>query len=137
MNQSQAFRCWSLLLTSAILFSACKRGPYEPDYTNTGGYVIGRETCKANEAEDYWLVDLTYYSDTPQYGDTLTLNGTAYRNVVKVKTLDQRLKQVGMKVSFDFKTVTTDKVITTGCSVPNPTTYALKELIIINQFEIR
>jgi hypothetical protein len=67
----------------------------------------------------------------------LVLNGTTYTNVIKTKGLDQRLKQIGMKVSLDFKTVTPDKVETTGCSVTNPVTYRLKELFIINQFEIR
>jgi hypothetical protein len=80
---------------------------------------------------------LTYNYDTPQYGDTLILNGRAYTNVIKVKGLDPRLKQIGMTVAFDFKTITADKVQTTGCSVANPITYDLKELFIINQFEIR
>lgn len=120
----------------SLLFS-CKRGIHIADYTNAGGFVIGKETCKTNEAEDYWLVDLTYHSNTPQYGDTLSLSGITYTNVVKVKTLDSRLKQIGMKVSFDFKTVTPNKVITTGCNVTNPITYDLKELFIINQGEIR
>lgn len=125
-----------ILVTILVLFS-CKRGVFIPDYTNTGGFVIGREICNSNETEDYWLVDLTYYPNTPQYGDTLILNGVTYTNVVKVRTLGERLKQVGMKVSFDFKTVTSNRVITTGCNVSNPVTYDLKELFIINQFEIR
>jgi len=115
---------------------ACTKQPFEPDYTNAGGYVIGRENCKAND-DDYWLVDLSVYSNTPQYGDTLTLNGGVYTNVVKLKGLDQRLKQVGIRVSIDFKTVTPDKVITSGCGVASPITYSLKELFIINQGEIR
>jgi len=119
------------------LFLSCKKRPFIPDYTNTGGFVIGRETCKTNETEDYWLVDLTFYPNTPQYGDTLILSGITYTNVVKVKTLDQRLKQIGMTVSFDFKTVTPNKVITSGCNVATPVTYDLKELFIINQGEIR
>ncbi len=119
------------------LFISCKKRPFIPDYTNTGGFVIGRESCKTNETEEYWLVDLTYYSNTPRYGDSLSLNGITYTNVVKVKTLDPRLKQIGMRVSFDFKTITTNKVITTGCTISNPVTYNLKELFIINQFEIR
>jgi hypothetical protein len=120
-----------------MLCSTCKRQPFIPDYTNTGGFVIGRETCNTNDAEDYWLVDLTYYPNTPQYGDTFSLNGITYTNVVKVKGLDQRLKQIGMRVSFDFKTVTPNKIETTGCSIANPVTYKLKELFIIYQFEIR
>lgn len=119
-----------------LIHSRCK-GPYELEYTNASGFVIGREVCKANDADDYWVVDLTVYPNTPQYGDTLTLNGVFYTNVVKLKGLDPRLKQVGMRVSIDFKDVTPDKVVTTGCAVAPSDTYALKELFIINQFEIR
>ncbi len=125
-----------LAMLLSLSFSCTKR-PFIPDYSAVEGYVIGKETCKVNETEDYWLVDLTYFPNTPQYGDTLILTGTPYTNVVKIKTLDQRLKQLGMIVSFDFKTITPNKVITSGCGVANPVTYDLKELIIINQFEVR
>ncbi len=128
---------FSLLFSCLLFFTKCNKPPDIADYTNTGGFVIGRETCNTNDTEDYWLVDLTYYPNTPQYGDTLVLGGITYTNVVKVKGLDQRLKKIGMKVSFDFKTVTTIKVETTGCNVTNPITYKLKELFIINQGEIR
>jgi len=61
-----------------------------------------------------------------------------YKRVLDIyKGLDQRLKKIGMKVSFDFKTVTTNKVETPGCNVTNPITYRVKELFIINQFKIR
>jgi hypothetical protein len=123
----------SFFIFSLIISSSCNKPPYKPD-KNVGGYVIAKEVCKANEADDYWLIDLTYNYDTPQYGDTLILNGRAYTNVIKVKGLDPRLKQIGMTVAFDFKTITADKVQTTGCSVANPITYDLKELFIINKF---
>lgn len=42
-----------------------------------------------------------------------------------------------MKVSIDYKKVTADKIITQGCNVNSPVTYPLKEIFIINQFEIR
>ena len=54
---------------------SCNRPQYVIDYKNAKGFVIGKEICKANEAEDYWLIDLTYFNGTPQYGDTLVLNG--------------------------------------------------------------
>jgi hypothetical protein len=116
---------------------SCNRDPYVPDYKNVKGFVIAKETCNTEVSQDYWLIDLTYWPDTPQYGDTITINNTTFRNVVKVKGLDQRLKQIGMAVSVDFKTVTSNKVETTGCSVQNPVTFRLKELFIINQGEIR
>ena len=126
----------STSLISLVVFS-CRQGPYKPDYTNAGGYVIAKETCNPDASQDYWLVDLTYHRDTPQYGDTITINNTTFTNVVKVKGLDQCLKQIGMTVSLDFKTVTPNKVETTGCGVAIPMTYKLKELFIINQGEIR
>ena len=126
-----------LAATFIIICCNCKRGPYIAYYTNTGGYIIGNENCDTNAVNNYWLVDLTYYPNTPQYGDTLILGGSTYRNVVKVKGLDSRLKQIGMKVSFDFKTITPNKIVTNGCNVSIPLTYNLKELFIINQGEIR
>lgn len=127
----------SLFAFFTLLLLSCNKPPYKPDYNEAGGFVIGKETCKANDADEYWLVDLTVYPNTPQYGDSLTLNGTTHTNVVKLKGLDPRLMQIGVRVAIDFKIVTPNKVITSGCSVVNPTTYALKELFIINQAEIR
>lgn len=135
-------KCRIRLMTSSISFLglfllSCKKEPFKPDYKNVGGVVIGREFCKSNEAEDYWVLDLTVYPNTPQYGDTLTLNGIFYTNAIKLKNLDPRLKQTGMRVSIDFKDVTPNTVITNGCTVLPSVTYALKEIFIINQFEIR
>lgn len=68
-------------LACLIFFESCKNnGPYSPDYKNVKGYVIGKETCNMDDAKDYWLIDLTFFPDTQQYGDTLLLNGTTYTN---------------------------------------------------------
>ena len=119
------------------ILPSCSKLPYVPDYTNSGGYVIAKEICNIDPSQDYWLVDLTYHQETPQYGDTITINNVTYTNVVKVKGLGQPLQHIGMTVSLDFKTVTPNKVETTGCGVASPVTYKLKELFIINQGEIR
>lgn len=127
-----------LSVTFCFTYLACNRYPDEiDDYRNVKGNVIGKETCHTNEAQDYWLVDLTYLPDAPQHGDTLLLNGNTYTNVIKTKDLNERLKELGMKVSLDYKAITPNKVETTGCSVANPVTYRLKELFVENQFEIR
>jgi len=129
-----------VLITLSFLllqFIACNKPPYKPDYNNVKGYVIGKETCNTDETKDYWLIDLTYLPNTPQFGDTLFLNGQYYTNVVKTKGLTDTVKHVGKAVSIDFKTITSDKVITTGCNVSNPITYDLKEIFVINLFEIR
>jgi hypothetical protein len=136
MKHQTLFRLNLLIFSIALLF-ACRKDPAKVDYLNVGGYVIGKETCKGNDADEYWLLDLTVYPNTPQYGDNLTLNGTTYSNVIKLKGLDQRLRVVGMKVSIDFRTITPDKVVTPSCTVSFPTIYALKEITILNQFEIR
>lgn len=117
--------------------SCNNKEPFKLPYKNIGGYVIGSETCNMNVIQNYWLIDFTVYPNSPHIGDTLALNGITYSNVLKVKGLDERLKQVGMKVSIDYNVVSTEKVITTGCTVATPIIYSLKEILIINQGEIR
>jgi hypothetical protein len=94
------------------------------------GYVIGKEICDTNEKNDYWLVDLTYRPNTPQYGDTLFFNGEYYFNVVKTKGLRDTVKHIGKAVDIEFKTITSKKIETTGCNVVNPITYDLKEIFV-------
>jgi hypothetical protein len=134
---SLSVRLALLLVLYVFSYANCNKPPYVPDYNNVTGYVIGKETCHADAAANYWLVDLTYRPDTPQYGDTLLLNGNTYTNVIKTKGLAERLKEIGMKVSLDFKIITPERIETTGCNVADPVTYRLKELFIINQGEIR
>ena len=117
--------------------SCNNKEPFKLPYDNIGGYVIGSETCNTDVTQNYWLLDFTVYPNSPQIGDTLFLNGMTYTNVLKVKGLDARLKQVGMRVAIDYNVVSSGKVITTGCTVNNPITYDLKEISIIHQFEIR
>ena len=120
-----------------ILLACNNKEPFDPPYDNIGGYVIGKETCNTDTSKDYWLIDFTVYNNSPQIGDTLIFNGVTYTNVLKVKGLGERLRQIGMRVSIDYNTVTPNLIITSGCTVANPITYSLKELFIINQFEIR
>ncbi|CAN5526969.1 hypothetical protein BH11BAC5_BH11BAC5_20640 [soil metagenome] len=131
----------TIFFISSFLFvisvSCSNKEPFKPPYDNIGGYVIGSETCNSDTTQNYWLLDFTVYSDSPHIGDTLILNGTAYTNVLKVKGLDAKLKQFGMRVSIDYNVVSPNKVITKGCTVSTPITYNLKEISIINQFEIR
>ena len=136
-------RC--ILLSSficLIIFCLCvgctsNKDPYTPDYKNIKGYVIGKETCNADESQDYWLIDFTYLPNFPVVGDSVLFNGITYRNVLKTKGLDQRLKTIGLPVSIDYRVITTDKVVTNGCTVATPAVYPLKELTILDQGEIR
>ncbi len=127
-----------LASTCCIVFSSCNnKQPFKPDFVHIGGYVIENETCSSNSTSDYWLLSFTIFPDSPQIGDTLTLNGITYNNVLKVKGLAPRLQKIGAKVSIDYKKVSSNKIITTGCTVSSPVIYALKEMYIIDQGEIR
>ena len=122
---------------SFIFYSCNNKQLFKPDYNNIAGYVIAKESCNNNELNDYWLLDFNVYQNTPHVGDTIVLNGIIYTNVLKVKGLDSRLKKMGMQVSIDYKKISNDKVITTGCAVSSPVLYPLKEIFIISQGEIR
>ena len=126
-------------LFSICLFcpASCIKKPHKPDYDNIAGYVIAKEICNTDENKDYWLLDFTVYPTSPKVGDTVMLNGITFTNVLKVNGLDSRLKQIGKRVSIDYKIITSSAIITSGCTVPTPATYPLKEIFIINQFEIR
>ena len=100
-------------------------------------YVVGKETCKTDDTKDYWLIDFTFGNRNPIVGDTLFLNGITYTNVLKTIGLNPQLKTIGMRVSIDYRIISADKIVTTGCNVLSPETYNLKELTILNQGEIR
>jgi hypothetical protein len=126
-----------IILSLLLQLVACNNEPFKPRYKNVKGYVIGKESCNIDENQDYWLIDLTYLPNTPQYGDTLLLNGQIFTNVVKTKGLRDTVKHIGKAVSIDFNKISTDKVVTVGCNVSGPVTYNLKEIFVINLFEIR
>ncbi len=119
-----------------ISFSCNNKQPFKPDYSNIGGFVIGKETCNTDESNDYWLLDFTVHANSPHIGDTLVLNGITYTNVLKVKGLDSRVKQIGMKVSIDYNKISNEE-LTSGCTASSPVIYFLKEIYIIDQGEIR
>ncbi|MBI3718115.1 MAG: hypothetical protein HY252_05920 [Sphingobacteriales bacterium] len=137
MQQKILLFMFSIIALAMLVSSDCNKPPYVPDYKNIKGYVIGKETCNTDESKDYWLIDFTYGSGNPQVGDTLLFNGTTYTNVLKTMGLYTTLKTVGLKVSIDYKIISTNKITTTNCNVTNPDIYQLKELTILNQGEIR
>ncbi|MDB5191997.1 MAG: hypothetical protein JWQ96_1560 [Segetibacter sp.] len=137
MKSKFLFYFISIPVAILSIYGSCNKPPFYADYENVKGYVIGNEICNTDTTKDYWLIDLTYLPNAPRYGDTLVLNGITYTNAIKTKDLAERLKQKGMRVSIDFKTITPSKVVTIGCAATNPVTYNLKELFIIYQGEIR
>lgn len=125
-----------LELLSLSLVS-CRR-PDVPDFEHAGGYVIGKETCKANPDDDEWLIDLSYELNPPSlnYGDTITINGTLYKHMVKTSQLLPKFRIIGQKVSFDFH-LSSGRVQSVGCMVTVPFTYYLREMNVIASGEIR
>ena len=69
--------------------TSCNKPPFKADFENITGYVIGKEACNTDETQVYWLLDFTWYSNSPKVGDTLILYGTTYTNVLKLKDLMQ------------------------------------------------
>lgn len=130
----------TLLISTIALISissSCKRDPFYPNFDHAGGYVIGKEDCKANPSDDFWLIDLSYPLNTvTTYGDTITINGVRYTNMIKTTQLPTDLKTIGKKVSFDFH-LSADKIETTGCTVSVPKTYKLKTMEVLAAGEIR
>lgn len=124
---------------TALMFfcSGCKKEPFIADYSNAQGVVIGKEECSIDENMEYWLIDFSHIDNSVQLGDTLFLNGRTYNNVLKTKDLSPGLKKVDMQVSIDYKIISAEKILSANCGKPNPIVYYLKEIFIINQFEVR
>ena len=120
-----------VLCSLLIVTIACKREPFKPNFEHAAGYVIKKETCKTNTDEDYWLVDLSHPLNTiTNYGDTITIDGRFYTNMIKTTKLPASFKEIGMHVSFDFY-ISDTNIETSECTVANPITYNLKEINII------
>jgi len=97
---------------------------------------LEKKNCTTDETKDYWLIDFTYGSNNPHVGDTVLVNGFTFNNVLKTKGLDQQLKIIGMRVSIDYRIISSTKLTSIGCDVLNPVTYSLKKLTILHQGEI-
>lgn len=120
-----------------FIYGSCNKEPYVPPYNTAIGYIIGKEVCNSDVSKDYWLINIISSSSVQQqYGDTLTLNGIKYTNLIKTIGVTNDLKIDGQKVGFDFN-ISTNKVTTTGCNISEQVTYQLKEATIINISEAR
>lgn len=116
---------------------SCNKPPYSPPYLVGVGYVIAKETCKNDDLKEYWLIEIqSVATATQQYGDSLTIGGIKYTNVVKSTGLADTLKRIGRKIGFYF-TVSPAAVTTNGCIAVNPITYQLREAFIVSSAEAR
>lgn len=116
---------------------SCGKEPKEVDFLSVAAYVVGKEYCNSNEAEDYWIVDCSVAPNTPQLGGAVMVDGTTYVNALKVKELSEHSKIRGARVLFDYRVISPNPVVSENCTVDTPIVYALKELFILNQFELR
>ncbi|MGH2645517.1 MAG: hypothetical protein ACRDE2_16315 [Chitinophagaceae bacterium] len=123
---------FSLIIGLSVFYSCNNKRPFKIPYEISDGIVIGKENCFVDTAKDYWLINLTVYPNTKQYGDTISLNGVKYTNVVKALGLKAPFNQIGKRVSLSF-TLSKDHVQTDGCDVSSPVTYDLKILKIISE----
>jgi len=114
------------------IMSCNNKYPFKPPFEDAAGTVIGREYCQKDTSSDYWLIAIHSLSSvSQQYGDTLTLNGVQYHNVIKVAGLPEKFKSAGEKVGFDFH-ISDKASITTDCSLDTPKVYKLKLAELIN-----
>ena len=125
-----------LLILSCIYILSCKNEPYKPNFETAGGYVIGKEKCNTDTAQDFWLIDLSIFPLLNSYGDSLILNGITYKHVVKTTDLAPQFKNLGAKVGFDFH-LSQSLIQSANCSISSPVTYSLKQMSVLNQGEVR
>jgi hypothetical protein len=134
MKQYSSLRLGPFILglIGCFLISCSNKEPYKLNHEIAGGYVIGRESCSNDTTQDYWLLDLTALAVNKQYGDTISLHGEAFTNVVKAHGLDTAFQKVGKKIVIEF-TISKDKTETEACEITAPITYPLKEVTLLVQ----
>jgi hypothetical protein len=96
------------------------------------GIVIGKEVCKTDTTNDYWMINITSSSSgQQQFGDTVLINGVQYNNVVKTGGLPNEMKKTGTKIGMDFY-LSKDKKQTSNCTMSFPVLFYLKVAEIVN-----
>ena len=73
MQPLRTFKVSFFATVILLLMVSCNKnpGPYIPDFQIIRGSVIGRETCKGVDADDYLLIDLAANPGVSHYRDTL------------------------------------------------------------------
>lgn len=119
--------CFFLIFYGFALVG-CKKQPYKNDKPTMSGYVIGRENCISDESKDFWLIDFTYFPNTEQVGDSITLNGRLFSNVLKLKLSDSAYRIIDKSISVEYTNILPAN-LTTPCEIANQTLFNLKEMI--------
>lgn len=129
---------YTLLFLFFFSGNSCNRqGAYISHEKTLLGYVIGREVCHLGSEKDFWLIDFTYQNNQPLVGDTITINGELYRNVLKMKGLRPGAQQRGFPIAIDYEIISDSLVISRDCDRADAEVYPLKEIFAIRQEELR
>lgn len=117
----------------ACILLGCKKNDIKPpfliEYLKVDGIVIGKEKCKNNQSQDYWLISFNPI-DTKPFGNQITLEGKAYTNVMKTLHLPIDAKKVGQKILIEYVSLNDVDIETTGCEVADPLTFTIHEMLI-------
>ncbi|MBE9601324.1 hypothetical protein [Pedobacter sp. MC2016-24] len=115
----------------SIFFSCNNKQPFVPDYEIGEGIIIGMEKCKTDPSQNAWLIHIPGPNPfNKTYGDDITFNGTAYKNVVKTLSLPDSAKVPGKKYSFEF--YIDENSSDAQCNVVNPTVLNIAKIRIKN-----
>lgn len=126
-------KAFILIFITSFVFACSKKDNVKPPVVEVPikvtGTVIGKETCKTDASQDYWLIELEPSEDS-SIGDAATFGGKNYNHLVKTRNLKTDAKVIGKKFVFEYVDFNDIKVETTGCQVANPITLTIHELFV-------
>lgn len=119
-----------------VICSSCKeKPPFQPDYENGTGSVIGSENCKSVLSQNAWLIQFSEPSaGNKTYGENITYNGRIYSNVVKTYHLPDSSKIVGKRYLFEF--YLDGKSTQQECDATNPVNFNITKIRLKNIIRI-
>ena len=111
------------------IFSCSRQHDHVLDIpASVAGYVIAHEACSGVDSTEFWAIDLTYFPNEKQLGDSLTINGVKYTNVIKMKITDPEYRRVGKVIAVIYSKILPNKN-TSPCSLSSPVTYCIKAMV--------
>jgi hypothetical protein len=115
----------------SVFFSCSNKQPFVPDYEMGTGIIIGMENCKTDPSQNAWLFRIPGPNPfNKTFGDEITYNGTAYKNVVKTFSLPDSAKTAGRQYSFEF--YLEGKSDAETCDAPDAVYFKLTKIKIRN-----